>query len=167
MQEAKHLGGETLSSFRARPLGQKMKRMLKMKKYLLFLSLTVAVCLGSVFYGWTNNPVRVFGMGEIGDAFFDILIDERLERCKGTITYSDYEKGKVVFGELDSIKIESPAKISFSGKYTAPDNVTYTFDGTVEDLGEPGDGKDKFSITFSDGYSKSGVVVKGDIRIIL
>ena len=137
---------------------------------ILIAILTVSFLACSTFSAKAQSPtpVKVFGMGEIGETFFEILLDEQLGTPMGTLMLSDHPDQKIVFGEITSVTAISSSEVNFSGGYTTPaDGVSHTFKATAEDLGKPGEGADKFSITLSDGYTKSGTLDRGEIEIIL
>jgi len=136
---------------------------------ILIAILTVSFLTCSTFSAKAQSPtpVKVFGIGEIGETFFEILLDEQMRTPMGTLMLSDHPNQEMVSGEITSVTAVSSSAVSFSGTYITPaDGVSHTFKATAEDLGKPGDGADKFSITLSDGYTKSGTLDRGEIRVI-
>lgn len=136
-----------------------------LKNSVLLLSILITSLFFMVDLCSAAGQSRIFGTGKIKNAFFRILINERSKNSKGTLKYMDRQQRKMIFGEITILTAESPNKISFSGTSVSVDKSTLTFHVVVEDLGKRNEGKDKFSITLSDGYTNSGDVVKGDIRI--
>ena len=134
---------------------------------ILIAVLVISFLTYSTFSAKAQSPVKVFGMGEIGETFFEILLDEQMGTHMGTLMLSDHPNQEMVFGEITSVTVVSSSEVNFSGGYTTPDGVSHTFKATAEDLGAPGEGADKFSITLSDGYTKSGTLSRGEIEIIL
>ena len=135
---------------------------------ILIAILTVSFLAYSAFFAMAQTPVKVFGIGEIGETFFQILLDDQLGTPMGTLMLSDHPNKEMVFGKITSVTAVSSSAVSFSGTYITPaDGVSHTFKVTAQDLGKPGDGVDKISVTLSDGYTKSGTLARGEIEIIL
>ena len=136
---------------------------------ILIAILTVSFLTYSAFSARAQGltPVKVFGMGEIGETFFNILLDDQLGTPMGTLMFSDHPNKETVLGEITAVNAVSSTEVNFSGGYTTPDGVGHTFKATVEDLGAPGEGADKFSIALSDGYARSGTLSRGEIDIII
>ena len=135
---------------------------------IVILAISFLTCSTFPAKAQSLTPVKVFGIGEIGETFFEILLDERLGTPMGTLMLSDHPNQEMVFGEITSVTAVSSSAVSFSGSYITPaDGIGHTFKATAEDLGAPGEGADKFSITLSDGYTKSGTLSRGEIEIIL
>ena len=129
----------------------------------LFAILAILTCHPVSFAHAQNEPLRVYGLGVINECIIDLIFDQQIGT--GRLIYLDKTSNNMVFGEITSATLESGSTMNISGSYTTEDNVSHTFRASVEDLGKPGKGIDKFSITLSDGYTKSGILDQGEIEI--
>ena len=126
-----------------------------MKRLTAFVLATILLLV----FSFSAFAVTVSGMGEIGEAIFQI------DSNNGLLKFADRSSNKIIGGEITSVTVDSSTKVSFSGSFKV-NGVSHTFNAVAEDLGTPGAGVDKFSITDSFGYSKSGTISSGEIEIV-
>jgi len=131
-------------------------------------------CEGSAQVAWAAPPVvdpnstvgKITGGGWIADRKnnfgFNAQFDT-VEGLKGHLTYIDKNYGKLESTALDYLLI-SGTHATLVGVGALNDQpVSFTME--VDDLGEPGTGRDQFKITWTGGYGASGVLNGGNIQI--
>jgi pre-peptidase len=112
-------------------------------------------------------PRKVTGAGAIstdssgGEGHFNLVAHTN---NKGKVDYFDDASGLTFASAfISSVSVEG-TKATIKG--TGFVDGTFTdFVVVVEDLGEPGAGSDTFSITLGTGYSRSGVLLRGNLQI--
>ena len=83
----------------------------------------------------------------------------------GQLNYMDHNTGMHVQSASITSYSGSGNTRTFSGSATINGQSGYTFTVTATDNGNPGAGKDTFSIKMSNGYSASGVLGGGNIQL--
>ena len=132
-----------------------------MKRLTAFVLATILIL---AFSSSAFAAVKASGIARIGEATIVIELDDS-SSDKGYVDFNDAPSKIIYYGSVTSITVDSSTKVSISGTYKTEDGVSHIFNAVAEDLAEPGDGVDKFSITDDLGYSKSGVIDEGEIKI--
>jgi|GEM_PF-2005286 len=84
---------------------------------------------------------------------------------RGTLTYQDPVYGRKVQSTSLSKVLITGTHALVVGKATVGGKGDYTFTANLDDVAEPGTGKDRFQISLSDGYSNGSVLGGGNIQL--
>lgn len=83
----------------------------------------------------------------------------------GSLTFMDKSRHLLFRATaISAVKVEGQ-RVTFSGSGRLQDGTTTTFTVVAEDRGNPGAGNDTFGITLGTGYSASGVLSGGNIKL--
>jgi len=112
-------------------------------------------------------PRKITGGGSIrtdssgGEGRFNLNVHTDLT---GKVDYVDRPSGPAfASAQISSVSVEG-TKATIKGTGFADGTFT-NFVVVVEDLAEPGAGSDTFSISLGTGYTRSGVLLRGNIQI--
>ena len=108
---------------------------------------------------------HVTGHGHILGKTVEFDLDAKADTngVKGHCKVKEDKTDKIECLTIDSLVVVG-THATISGTATH-NGVQTTFTIDVDDLGEPGKGRDVFSISLGDGYSRSGVLTDGNLVI--
>lgn len=140
-----------------------------MKKYILIMGALLLIAAASTAYAQNRiYDAKATGSGLIADGgratfgFIALYPDGKTEPS-GNLQYNDHAAGVKVHGNVESLCVNGNTAI-FTGTYKDATGTPVEYTVMAVDNGKPGK-NDEFTITLGNGYTKSGTLKGGNIRV--